>query len=129
MVPPRPGGSSRAAKTARDLTVAISATQATNGDRSAGGAANFRESGEALARSLGVLRQPRDDTRLRYAVSSLNAATNRSICGLVPIVTRMKFGSGGKSRPTWTFRSLNAAISGFTSRRMSIIMKFACEGM
>ena len=48
---------------------------------------------------------------------------------LVPTVTRMWFGSEGKNRPTSMPARRMASRSGLTSRRMSIIMKFAADGM
>jgi len=78
---------------------------------------------------------PRVDQRLAvckflcHAMTSLKTVRNCFICSPVPIVTRRKFGRAGKRRPTSTPRVRIASMTGLTSRRRSIIMKFACDGM
>lgn len=58
-------------------------------------------------------------------ITERNAGKKASICGLVPIVTRKKFGIAGKTRPTCTLRSRSALMIGRTSRRKFTIRKFA----
>src|SRR4030088_2553262 len=62
-------------------------------------------------------------------VTCLNADTNVSISPCLPMVTRMWFGRLGNGRPTCTPRWFKASITGRTGRFISIIIKFACEGM
>jgi len=78
---------------------------------------------------------------LPQTITSLNAVMNACISGPVPIVTRMKVGKAGNTRPTSTLRDLKAEIvagtvgpspQGFAELHFddkSIIMKFACEGI